>query len=123
MPHPDMRRSISIDEGSGFVLVELNGPTSVDDVIAAFEELGTRFAGMAVKVVVDMNGADLRFDTGAVRTIAQRTPVFARIGIVASDDAKYGMARAYQTYGTLLDNGNIRVFRSRSQAIDWAQAP
>ncbi len=115
-----MRTSIAVDEAEHLGVIEITGPTDFEDVLHLHDALGERFDQGHVSLVIDLSGADLRFDIADVRKIAQLKPLFGRIAIIAGDDLQYGIARAYESYSRLFASCSVAVFRSRAEALHWA---
>ena len=114
-----LRISIDTDEEIRTVFLALSESATLDDYRQLHAELLSRYGGKGFSACVDTNALDFRLPMTELRSLANLKPVFDRIAIVAPEEMKFGVARAYQMLSSLHHERHIAVFRTREQAIQW----
>jgi hypothetical protein len=114
-----LRTSIDTDYETNTVFLALSESATAEDYYRLHAELLQRYGGKGFSACVDTSALTFRAPMIQVRSLAGLEPVFDRIAIIAPEELKFGMARAYETLASLYRDRPIAVFRTRQEAIQW----
>lgn len=122
-----MAHDVRIDPERRLVEIKATGTVTDDDV----RSMGDRMRGDSsiapdFDQLFDASGvSEMTLSSKEVRAMSAREPFFStssRRAIVAPDDLGFGMARMFElSRGELA--GEIRVFRTRREALVWLGLP
>jgi hypothetical protein len=117
--------SYEVDEAKSLLVMALVGEVSMLEITTFQKDLATDALTLAcAKCLVDLElSIPVDGSPSWMRNIAGRNPTktnLTKMAIVAPDDLRYGLSRAYQAYVNEVPY-EIHVFKTRSEADDWLE--
>jgi hypothetical protein len=118
---------IEVDEAKSLVSLRSTGTlgdADLNEIVTRLGELAPRCQGF--DLLADVSEADgLPITTHVLRSIAADGPSFgpdSRRAIVVPSELAYGLGRMYSAYADP-DMRNLRLFRTREEALEWLAPP
>jgi hypothetical protein len=69
--------------------------------------------------IAQITAEDIRKLADTATTLRRTSGLSAKLAIAAAADVDFGLARMFQSFADVNNGGNVRVFRSVTEAVSW----